>query len=131
MATPTALLKKLEALAEKEDFAAVTKIVCAEIATAKDGKSIEALEGAEVVEEIFSGEADAGPEIGAALVKRAFAVGGAGGADILRVLIGVALYDPMEPLSPLPVKYPHRKTEVLSAVEASRDLLRQGVADKN
>lgn len=131
MATPTALLRKLEVLAEKEDFAAVTKIICAEIAKAKDGKSIEALEGAEVVEEIFSGESDAGPEIGSALLKRAFTVGGAGGADILRVLIGVALYDPMEPLSPVPPKHPHLKTGVLSAVEASRDLLRKGAADKN
>ena len=126
-----ALLRKLEVLAEKEDFEAVTKIVCAEIAKAKDGKSIEALEGAEVVEEVFSGESDAGPEVGAALLKRAFAVGGAGGADILRVLIGVSLYDPMEPLSPVPVKYPHRKTGVLSAVEASRDVLHKGAADKN
>jgi hypothetical protein len=131
MPTSTALLKKIDDLREKGDFAAIIKLICAEIAKAKDGKAIEALEKAEAVEDMFLGEDDAGPEVGAALLKRAFAVGGAGGASLLRMLNVISLYDHAEPLAVTSPKNSLRKKGVLSAVEKSIGTLRAGVADKN
>ncbi|MEO5927841.1 MAG: hypothetical protein ABIO72_03915 [Patescibacteria group bacterium] len=133
MAAPslTALLKKLDALREKEDYKSIGQLICGQIVVAKDGKSIEALEGAEAVEDMFLGEDDAGPEVGAALLKRAFAVGGAGGASLLRMLNVIALYDHAEPLCATPPKTSHRKAQVLSVVEKSLEMLRAGAADKN